>query len=428
MPQPTENDTLGTSSSSQTCETADFRNIFKKRKSSGGDINDISKRCHPADPRHLNRPGITPLQNKFAPLSELDEDITDDPNQTSTSKQHKPPPIHLTTEVQFLPLCTQLKSLVGDEFTCKSTLKGITVYPTTSDAYRKIVRAFKDCNARYHTYQLEDDKAFRIVIRGLHYSIDTDSIKEELQNKGHRVRSVVNALSWQKTPLPLFFVDLEKDPSNASAFGISTLCYSRVKVEPPRLKRKLPQCTRCQQYGHTKHYCNHQARCVKCPGHHLTSECTKPKDTAATCVLCGQNHPANYKGCSIYKELSLRRTPRESSHVTLNPRPVPAVGSFVNSEQSFPPLPRSSLGHGEHEVQVPIIQRPHRQPSTSYSHAAQQIPHPHGDTHHYETYTHNPVMLDQLSSFVSEMKSLITPMLTLMSQLMSVLLKQNGSK
>jgi hypothetical protein len=39
-------------------------------------------------------------------------------------------------------------------------------------------------------------------------------------------------------------------------------------------------------------------------------------DTPATCALCKGNHPANYKGCSVYRELlnaKNKRTPRRSN-------------------------------------------------------------------------------------------------------------------
>ena len=40
---------------------------------------------------------------------------------------------------------------------------------------------------------------------------------------------------------------------------------SIVKIEPPFIKKKeIAQCKRCQRYGHTQKYCNHDHRCVKC--------------------------------------------------------------------------------------------------------------------------------------------------------------------
>jgi hypothetical protein len=53
----------------------------------------------------------------------------------------------------------------------------------------------------------------------------------------------------------------------------------------------------CQRYDHTKNYCHLKSRCVKCAGSHGTTQCPrKERSSDVRCVLCGGNHPANYKG------------------------------------------------------------------------------------------------------------------------------------
>ena len=39
---------------------------------------------------------------------------------------------------------------------------------------------------------MQQDRAYRVVIRNLHYSIPIEEIKEELQKKGHPVRNIFN--------------------------------------------------------------------------------------------------------------------------------------------------------------------------------------------------------------------------------------------
>ena len=65
---------------------------------------------------------------------------------------------------------------------------------------------------------------------------------------------------------------------------------------------------RCQQYGHTKSYCNKTFTCVKCGVSHNSKECKKSKETPAKCTLCRGNHPATYKGCEHYHNLTKERT------------------------------------------------------------------------------------------------------------------------
>lgn len=49
-------------------------------------------------------------------------------------------------------------------------------------------------------------------------------------------------------------------------------------------------------------------RCVKCAQAHKTSDCPKrDRNTPAQCALCQGTHPANYKGCEVYREILARR-------------------------------------------------------------------------------------------------------------------------
>jgi hypothetical protein len=362
--------------------------------------------------------------------------LENDSNEQTTNLSH-PPPIHLKSEVDFLNLCTFLENAVGsDGFSCKSTINGVTIFPTTSSSYRAIVKCFRDNKAEFHTYQLSEDKAFRCVIRGLHHSIGENVISQTLTDLGYRVRSVVNVISRNKVKLPLFFVDLESEPNNNKIFELKSLLHCRINVEEPRQKRQIPQCTRCQRYGHTKGYCSLSPRCVKCAENHDSSSCTKSLETPASCVLCGGNHPSNYRGCTVHKELQNRRAPNlptnqrsypplektcktitTSPHLRLNEQSlnVTKETTALNIE-SFPSLP--STKHQTSPQSTTYI-NPHREPSISYSQAV--ISPSVEDNHKSSEQTH-------ISSFITEIRNLIAPMITLMTQLIQVLIEKNASK
>ena len=115
----------------------------------------------------------------------------------------------------------------------------------------------------YHTYQLKTNKSYKAVIRGLHLKTNTDKINEELAKIGHRARSINNINKYDtKQPLPLFLVELEPRNNNKDIYDIEKLLNTIVKVEPTRNKKDIPQCIRCQRYGHTKNYCNRTPACV----------------------------------------------------------------------------------------------------------------------------------------------------------------------
>ncbi|XP_037930748.1 G-box-binding factor-like [Teleopsis dalmanni] len=50
--------------------------------------------------------------------------------------------------------------------------------------------------------------------------------------------------------------------------------------------------------------------CVKCSEGHKTIDCPmKGKNNVVKCALCKENHTANYKGCTVYKTLQIKRFP-----------------------------------------------------------------------------------------------------------------------
>lgn len=56
---------------------------------------------------------------------------------------------------------------------------------------------------------------------------------------------------------------------------------------------------------------------MKCLEPHLTSECPrKNKDDKVKCINCQGDHPANYRGCSVYQSLRKKLQPalREKIH------------------------------------------------------------------------------------------------------------------
>jgi hypothetical protein len=71
-------------------------------------------------------------------------------------------------------------------------------------------------------------------------------------------------------------------------------------------KRVIAQCTWCQSYCHTKTYF------VKCGGPHSTESRKRPKAIPPACFLCNGRHPANCKGCMLYRDLASARNRNNS--------------------------------------------------------------------------------------------------------------------
>lgn len=424
------------------------------------------------DPR-LSKPKIfnIPTANQFEALSNLATDVGNDSTTSSLLKDahlkiSKPPPIYLKSAVDFKQLCSILQTAGGDNsFKCVSTSRGITIYPSTPDAYRIFVKLFKEKEAEFHTFQLNEDKSYRVVIRGLHPTIPHEDIAKELSDKGFSVRKISNVFSKAKTSLPLYFVDLDPNTNNDAIFEIDSLLYSKIKVEEPRKKRQIVQCVKCQQYGHTKSYCYYKTRCVKCGKQHEPAACTKKTEDQPTCANCGGNHPANYRGCIIHKQLqTAKRRPSMRQQQAANPASPPQVDSV-----SFPALPGQSPRSSQNLTQRSdqpsnslnknftnrrsyslinnsnnfhdftnnssyTVSSNSQNSNVSYSQIVNNPYHltsPHVTSSHHPSSSHTETIIDttSLSSLLAQLQQVIQPLFSLVTQLTQLtqaLLKSNG--
>lgn len=282
----------------------------------------------------------TPLSLLPEPESNIHEEdsyISNEANENNETNNRanndkkipKPPPIFIENVTNFPAMINDIGKIIKqDEFTCKTLSNNqVKMNLNSIDSFRKLVKLLEAKQVAYHTYQLKQDKAYRVVIRNLHPSINTDDIKKALEDMGFEIRNIMNIRSRiNKEPLPLFFVDQEPNEENKKIYDIKYLLHTKILVEPPRKKYDIPQCMRCQEYGHTKSYCSKPFYCVKCAGDHPTTTCTKAKNTMAKCILCQGPHPANYKGCTVYQNL-------QKSRNTLNKRKITVTNQ--NSEKVY---------------------------------------------------------------------------------------------
>jgi hypothetical protein len=170
----------------------------------------------------------------------------------------------------------QIRDIAEDEQYCTKSLANnvIKINCVTPQTYRKLARYLKD-NIFYHTYQIKEERAYRIAIKYLHHSTNAEDIKQELFE--HNVRNIINVQHKTiKKPLSLFFVDSEPAKNNKEIYNIKALQNKIIQIEPPRVnKHNIIHCMRCQQYGHSKSYCNTPLICVKCGGSSNCKDCKK---------------------------------------------------------------------------------------------------------------------------------------------------------
>lgn len=265
--------------------------------------------------QQLKRNAAAPsTSNRFDVLRT--DDKTEDNNENTLSPP-KPPPIFIPDVSNIGKMVNNLSALINSaEFNYKSLRDGqIRLSVKTVESYRKVIKHFDTEKIKYHTFQVKNERAFRVVIKGLHHSTSLSDIKAMLLSLGHQVRSVRNVVSRvTKMPLPMFFVDLDPSENNNDIFNIHSFDRAIIQVEAPKKFDDIVQCFRCQDYGHTKSYCRKEFRCVKCGVGHPTNECKKARDVPPKCVHCQGIHTANYKGCILYKKLIDKRYSRGTNN------------------------------------------------------------------------------------------------------------------
>jgi hypothetical protein len=261
---------------------------------------------------------LLPKNKKRKALSspEKVEDSPEPKSKTHTKviKVHKPPPVVLSNVNNFNELNQTLKT---KNFNYKTNLLNnnqLKINVDNENEYRDLTKFMNETNLEWHTYENKQTRPIRLMAKNLHPTCDPEEIKADLLNKGFKILEVVNKIKKNKNngkeyiiPLPLFMLTFENTEDIKKLYEIRYICHMRVKIEAIRNNKMIPQCKRCQKYGHTQKFCKHTPTCVKCAGQHITVVCTKPRNDPPKCTNCAEAHPANYRGCIIAKELQKRR-------------------------------------------------------------------------------------------------------------------------
>lgn len=299
--KPTTTDGRSLGSSEDDDDDDNWQVVVSKRKMPGTPLGNSPKRKQFED----NQPSTS---NRFSVLTSSE---TDNTKGTETQTIPKPPPIFIPNVNNVSKMMDNLSKVIPVEhFNFKALLRGeVRLMIKNVESFRKIIKYFEEHNISYHTYQIKTERAFRIVIKGLHHSTDISDVKAFLMSKGHEVRSVRNIISRiTKLPLPMFFVDLDPKHNNKDIYDIRSIYNNNITIEPPKRFNDLVRCLRCQDFGHTKSYCRKPYKCGKCGLGHPTSECKKPADTPPRCVHCLNMHTSSYKGCPVYQKLIQKKS------------------------------------------------------------------------------------------------------------------------
>lgn len=231
-----------------------------------------------------------------------------------------PPPINVVGVNNF----TQIQNIIN-----KTLVKDYKIVALNNDvwkinthdpeSYKSLSKGLNEEKLQWYTYENKNVRPIRVMVRGLHSSCPSEDIINDLKSQNFKVIEAVNMVKKIKTdnidnythhvkkPLPLFMISFEHSESTDRIYEIKYILNMKVKIEAMRKNSEIiAQCKKCQGFNHTQRYCSRDPRCVSCAGKHLSINCvdkTKPPE----CVNCRSNHPANYRGCEVAKELQRQR-------------------------------------------------------------------------------------------------------------------------
>lgn len=137
-------------------------------------------------PIRQNQPQPVPtrVNNPFSVLKD-NEGKTDPP----------PPPFYVKNVASMKNFEQKILQIIEKgKFTIKLEGQNLRINVTDVESYRKLQNNFMNNNIEYYTYQLKTERAYRVVLKGLHTSLTPEDISAAIQEEGFTVRKVLQCL------------------------------------------------------------------------------------------------------------------------------------------------------------------------------------------------------------------------------------------
>jgi hypothetical protein len=141
--------------------------------------------------------------------------------------------------------------------------------------------------------------------------------------------------------------------------------------------------------------------------------CEKSKNTPVTCALCGKDHPSNYRGYVVNKELQKsRNTIASTSHADASIRPVDSNHPDKNEQHvKWETSKGKSLSNDTYPRSYADTLKP-----PNYNHQT-----------HESSSPSEPPTATIFASFFGHFQSLITPLINFLTTLINTILTKNDN-
>ncbi|GBO99792.1 Nucleic-acid-binding protein from transposon X-element [Eumeta japonica] len=364
------------------CEN-EFRAVKnKKRKYPGALFGELSK---PKLDGQCTAGGTINRNNRFELLGDL-EFVADGPtggnfvrNNRSSINNTQNTQSQIKDKISYCPPIiienVNVKSLIGQlksknvEFKIKNKSQSKSkLYFRELSVHQEMVELLREKQISAHSFTPRELKRQSVICRGLYFKSDVTEIKMELDNL---VPDTIDSVSKFSTEFSrkrdvdtgLFLVVLKPGRKASEIIGLKFILNQVVSWERPKSNAKIPQCWRCQQWGHYSKNCSRPFACLKCDQEHGPGECTLviSSEVLPFCVNCSERgHTSNYRGCPAYKRyLEFRNKAKLEAKSRKNLASVNVEralhGSNVVRDRSFAGLFDNTLNQKRAE-KPPLIQ------------------------------------------------------------------------
>ena len=237
------------------------------------------------------------------------------------------------------------------QFASKPLLKvrgssSMQVLCSSVDDKKNLIAKLQSQQIGYHTFTDQADKPTYFLLKGF-YQAPCEEVLSLLKAAAVPAIKVTDFI--RNDNYVIFLAHFDK------SINLNLLNHSHKHVDGIVVKwdvlrksnKKVTQCFRCQQWGHSAVNCGLTPRCVKCNEAHEKGSCPRTtRDGDPTCCNCGGPHASNHRGCPAYKQHLEKIKARSKKPPTTvsqrNPLPLNSMSHFPRLNTQEDPAPSSS--------------------------------------------------------------------------------------
>lgn len=278
----------------------------QKRYSNGEVVSSVNQKSNDVNSNYID----TVSSNKYSILGTLDIESENLSYNHAFNNENMGNPVlptkqKIMTENAFCPPIflrnVNIKSLI-DQLKSKNVIFKIQnksknkskLYLKDAKVHAEMMQLMREKGIDSYSYTPREFKRQTVVCRGLYFKSDLNEIKDDVEKI---VPDTIESISKFTTDYSrrngidtsLFLFTLKPNRNLNEILGIKVILSQVVSWERPKSSLKIPQCWRCQNWGHYSKNCNRPFACVKCDQRHPPGECSVTgRDESPFCVNCGK--------------------------------------------------------------------------------------------------------------------------------------------